>query len=81
MKAEPRGRCIDAAVQYDTCRPKYGVKTMAPVPTSGMLIGAFAAAVGVAIETVRYYERRGLLQTSVAERGRGDDMLRRRCAD
>ncbi len=44
---------------------------MAPVPSSGMLIGAFAAAVGVGIEMVRYYERRGLLQTSVAERGRG----------
>ena len=44
---------------------------MAPVPASGMLIGAFAAAVGVGIETVRYYERRGLLPTSVAERGRG----------
>jgi MerR family transcriptional regulator, mercuric resistance operon regulatory protein len=44
---------------------------MAHVPTSGMLIGAFAAAVGVGIETVRYYERRGLLPTSVAERGRG----------
>ena len=57
--------------QYDTSVPKYGVKTMAPVPASGMLIGAFAAAVGVGIETVRYYERRGLLQTSVAERGRG----------
>ena len=57
--------------QYDTSVPKYGVKTMAPVPTSRMLIGAFAAAVGVGIETVRYYERRGLLQTSVAERGFG----------
>ena len=57
--------------QYDTSVPKYGVNIMAPVPTSGMLIGAFAAAVGVGIETIRYYERRGLLQTSVAERGRG----------
>ena len=63
--------------RYDTRVPTYGVKIMASVPTSGMLIGAFAAAVGVGIETVRYYERRGLLHTSVAV----EDMMQRRCPD
>ena len=44
---------------------------MARAATSGMLIGTIAAAVGVSIETIRCYDLRGLLQTSVAERGRG----------
>lgn len=38
---------------------------------AGMLIGAFAATTGITVESVRYYERRGLLPTSVAQRGRG----------
>ncbi|MDZ7630078.1 MAG: MerR family DNA-binding protein [Gemmatimonadaceae bacterium] len=44
---------------------------MKHAPPAGMLIGAFAAATGLTVESVRYYERRGLLLTSVAQRGRG----------
>lgn len=40
-------------------------------PPAGMLIGAFATATGLTVESVRYYERRGLLMTSVSQRGRG----------
>ena len=58
-------------MQCHTSALTYGVKARARAATSGMLIGTFAAAVGVSMGTIRYYERRGLLQTSVAERGRG----------
>ena len=39
--------------------PKYGVKPMA---ANAMTISRLAAAAGVHVETVRYYQRRGLLQ-------------------
>lgn len=43
---------------YSTCVPEYGVKPeMKP-----MTIGQLALAAGVNVETVRYYQRRGLLE-------------------
>ncbi|WP_440224441.1 MerR family transcriptional regulator [Dokdonella sp. MW10] len=46
----------------------------------GMAIGAFAEAGGVGVETVRYYQRKGLLDTPTGGHGvrrYGDDDLRR----
>ena len=47
----------------------------------GMTIGALAGRVGVSVETVRYYHRRGLLPLSQRAAGRvrryGEDSLRR----
>ncbi len=37
----------------------------------GMTIGAFASAGGVGVETVRYYQRRGLLRTPQRQPGGG----------
>lgn len=55
-------------MQYHTPVSKYGVKATERTATSGMLIGTFAAAVGVSIETIRYYDRQGAMP-SVTSRG------------
>lgn len=55
-----------AQLAYSSCVPEYGVKpTMKP-----MTIGQLAAAGGVNVESVRYYQRRGLLD--VPERAPGE---------
>ena len=38
---------------------------------TGMTIGGLAAAGGVGVETIRYYQRRGLIETPVAVGGNG----------
>lgn len=42
-----------------------------PSPVSGMTIARLAAAGGVGVETVRYYQRRGLLETPPRPEGSG----------
>ena len=42
-----------------------------------LTIGRFAAAGGVGVETVRYYQRRGLLETPERDIGGGDTRIRR----
>lgn len=42
-----------------------------PSPVSGMTIARLAAAGGVGVETVRYYQRRGLLETPPRPDGPG----------
>lgn len=51
--------------------PDCGVKTVSKSDRDGMLISTFAAVTGITVESVRYGERRGLLQTCVVQFGRG----------
>ncbi len=54
---------------------------MAQRPSAGMTIGRLAKAAGVGVETVRYYQRRGLLSSPVRPplgfRRYGSDVLER----
>jgi len=40
-----------------------------PSPSDGLPIGAFAQAAGVNVETIRFYQRKGLLQQPVRAYG------------
>ncbi|THF65824.1 MerR family transcriptional regulator [Pseudothauera nasutitermitis] len=57
------------------------MKPAIPTPTAGLTIGRLAAAAGVGVETVRYYQRRGLIGAPVRHKGAfglyGDDTLQR----
>ena len=85
-----RSRCCQAfihlAIRYHAFRSRYGCKGLQGMPT----IGIAAKRVGCNVETVRYYERIGLLQAPprAARRRRSysDDEIRhlqfiRRCRD
>lgn len=43
---------------------------MPPIPANDLTIGSLAAAAGVGVETVRFYQRRGLLREPGREYGR-----------